>query len=501
MTRTLATGQKRNTLKDAGKKMNPEAIIDPKALVSFLILVGAVVIARSFYSFRKIVNDENPIFFVGSARNRFLFHLYMGMMVFFLIGYSGVLCSVLTGVELTGNHLVALIFFLGAVFIYLGVTIQSRMLQTLRETFTRAIRMLIATVEVRDPYTIGHSEHVANLAVMIFDHLPEEARAGIDRGMLGITGLLHDIGKIGVPEAVLNKMGRPDLEEWDMIRQHVSIGRSLLKKLEGIGAVTEWVLYHHERIDGKGYLGMGADEIPPASKIIAVADTFSALVTDRPYRKGKSNREAMEILLNCIGTQLDGTIVETLCSIEGRLIDNCRPEALLLDYLDEIKRLNEHVSSKTGDTGFAGGVVSWDAGLIFLGKIIEFSRENRFHTTVCTLTIKNLHEIDRDFGYHEADEVSSAFENLFVNFIRDTDIAIKCQRDQFILVFPKCSAGDSMKLVDRILRGFDPGSRDGQKYSVGISREFTSYDPDDEGSAEKMKKFVGDLSDRGPGLF
>ena len=158
------------------------------------------------------------------------------------------------------------------------------MLIQVRENYFNTIRMLVRAVEIRDPYTMGHSEHVANLCMLCYAHLPQSLQKGIDAELLRCTALMHDIGKIGVPERILNKTGRLTNDEWEAVRQHTTIGKDFLSKMDIYNSVPDWVAYHHERIDGSGYHGLINDEIPFAARLLAVTDTFSAIVTNQGER-------------------------------------------------------------------------------------------------------------------------------------------------------------------------------------------------------------------------
>lgn len=156
---------------------------------------------------------------------------------------------------------------------------------------------LAAALDARDPYTAGHSLRVAEYAVKIgrLAELPEER---IDE--LRKAALLHDIGKIGIRDAVLLKEGRLTDEEWEQIKQHPVLGEAILKQIEPADAMAPFlpgVRSHHERYDGKGYPdGLAGEDIPLFGRIIAVADAFDAMTSDRPYRKGLEPAQALEIL-------------------------------------------------------------------------------------------------------------------------------------------------------------------------------------------------------------
>ncbi|MDL2263761.1 HD domain-containing protein [Synergistaceae bacterium OttesenSCG-928-I11] len=185
-----------------------------------------------------------------------------------------------------------------------------------RQQGSEILKICTNIIGARDEYTQGHSHHVYVVTEAIFEagHFP------IDREKLAHAALLHDIGKILVPENVLNKDCSLSDEEWEIIRQHPVSGCNLLQgtMFEDIG---DWILYHHERMDGKGYHGLSGDGIPLASRIIAVADTFSALRTYRAYRPAKSIQDTIRILKEAAGTQLDANVVQTLLSYDEDFLE------------------------------------------------------------------------------------------------------------------------------------------------------------------------------------
>ena len=162
-------------------------------------------------------------------------------------------------------------------------------------------------IGARDEYTQGHSHHVYIItkAILEIGNLP------LDLFKVGNAALLHGIGKIMIPRSILKKEGALTSEEWELIRRHPEYGKQMLQDTY-FEELSEWILYHHERIDGKGYYGLNKDEIPLASKVIAVADTFSALRTYRSYRPALSVKDTIGILKESAGTQLDEEIVNIL---------------------------------------------------------------------------------------------------------------------------------------------------------------------------------------------
>jgi diguanylate cyclase (GGDEF)-like protein len=166
---------------------------------------------------------------------------------------------------------------------------------------------LIIAIDTKDRYTKRHSEDVARYGLFIASCLDLDAEAC---RALRIAGLLHDVGKIGIPDGILRKPGRLSAEESRVVQQHVALGDMIVRDLPDSDVVRAGIRHHHERWDGKGYLhGLAGEEIPLIARILAVGDAFSAMTTTRPYRKAMSVREALLRLADAAGTQLDEDIV------------------------------------------------------------------------------------------------------------------------------------------------------------------------------------------------
>ena len=180
---------------------------------------------------------------------------------------------------------------------------------------------LAGAIDAKDPYTKGHSTSVSRYSEALARaiNLPEDE---VQRIKLG--ALLHDVGKIGIPENVLKKPDKLSDEEWEIMKQHPVIGaEKVLAPNEALRDLIPMVKYHHERIDGKGYPEhLKGDKIPLAAKIVAVADTFHALISDRPYRKGMPIEKACAILREGAGVQWDSDLVRQFISIAPSLTTN-----------------------------------------------------------------------------------------------------------------------------------------------------------------------------------
>jgi diguanylate cyclase (GGDEF)-like protein len=178
------------------------------------------------------------------------------------------------------------------------------------EAYGAVVRSLAAALSERDGYTGEHSNVVRDLAVAVGSALGLEGRALAE---VEAGALLHDVGKIGIPDAILHKTGPLDDEEWDLMREHPAIGERILRQLPGLADVALAVRHEHERWDGRGYPdGLAGEAIPLTSRIVLACDAYNALVSDRPYRAKLSRAEALRELERCAGSQFDPTVVAAL---------------------------------------------------------------------------------------------------------------------------------------------------------------------------------------------
>jgi putative nucleotidyltransferase with HDIG domain len=194
------------------------------------------------------------------------------------------------------------------------------------------LHSLTSAVDAKDAYTCGHSERVALLSRT----LAKEAGypdALVER--IYMAGLLHDVGKIGVPEAVLQKAGKLTPEEFEEIKKHPEIGARILRDIKQVEDIIPGVMYHHERYDGKGYpSGRAGEDIPLFGRIICLADCFDAMTSSRTYRKALPLEVALTEIRRCSGTQFDPTLTDFFLNIgEQRLRD------LLKDHHEQSKKL------------------------------------------------------------------------------------------------------------------------------------------------------------------
>lgn len=205
----------------------------------------------------------------------------------------------------------------------------SMLYDDVRSLLMGLLHSLVNAVDAKDTYTCGHSGRVAMLARTL------ARQAGLSEPMVErvyMAGLLHDVGKIGVPEVVLQKTGRLTPEEFEQIKKHPEIGAKILRDIKQIQDIIPGVLHHHERYDGKGYpAGLSGEQIPMLGRLICLADCFDAMTSSRTYRKAMPLEVALAEIRRCAGTQFDPALTDTFLSIGAdrfrELLANYKPQA------------------------------------------------------------------------------------------------------------------------------------------------------------------------------
>lgn len=214
-----------------------------------------------------------------------------------------------------------------------GVALERvRILNELDNLFFSTMRTLVRAVDAKDPYTHGHSERVTAFALKLASELNLPRH---EREILQLAGLLHDVGKIGIPESVLNKPGDLTDEEYELMKLHPIYGAEIISSIEApyVSEIVTVVKHHHEFWNGNGYPeGMRSEDLPLTARILSLADAFDAMTSDRPYRKGFDMGKAAEVVMSCSGTQFDPDLAEAFYRLykQGKLV---LPKTMALKYV------------------------------------------------------------------------------------------------------------------------------------------------------------------------
>ncbi|MFZ2959693.1 MAG: HD domain-containing phosphohydrolase [Candidatus Ozemobacteraceae bacterium] len=195
--------------------------------------------------------------------------------------------------------------------------------RNLQQAYIQSLSALTSAIDAKDSYTHGHSERVTELSVALGKEINLNKT---DLENLRIASVLHDIGKIGIPENILNKPGRLTDEEFEIIKSHPELGIRILKKVEFLVTVVPIIRHHHERYDGRGYPdALKAEEIPFAARIITIADSYDAMTSDRPYRKAMELEAACSEIMRCKGSQFDPELTEAFVKMMNRQKSESQP--------------------------------------------------------------------------------------------------------------------------------------------------------------------------------
>lgn len=292
---------------------------------------GAVVYEEARKFLNKNIGAETKQLLKGALYQMEIFETTVCIPSYFRNELMGIL---LLGKKINGRKFAGdeLDFFIALASDVAMAIRNARLFKELELELTRKQRLFIhttialaAAIDAKDHYTHGHTARVTNISLEIANKLMQKDKSLFnekDLERLHIASLLHDIGKIGIPESILNKNGPLNEEEKNRIQEHPIIGETILHPIKELEDAVLGVKYHHEKYDGSGYPdGLRGEQIPLIASVIAVADTFDAMTTDRPYRKGLTKEEAVGEMKRVSGKQLDPKITSAFVELfqEGKI--------------------------------------------------------------------------------------------------------------------------------------------------------------------------------------
>ena len=284
------------------------------------IYIGALIMVTNIYRYVRFLRTTQDVLSSGRLRDRVWKYLALVLLSFFLIGYLFI------AIFSRPDFMMAMILFGGSVFVSIVLTLLFVLLQTAKERSLDIAEVLVGVIDARDPNLNGHSRHVQELTMLFYRYLPPALKKEINPVSLAYAALMHDVGKLGVPESILNKPAKLTGEEWIIMRRHPEIGVRILSPLQTFKEIAGWIMYHHERMDGNGYYHLPKEDIPLAARMIAITDTYSAITMRRSYKEPRTHEDAVWIMQEVAGSQLDPELVKIFLSIPRQELEKCIPE-------------------------------------------------------------------------------------------------------------------------------------------------------------------------------
>ncbi len=344
----------------------------------------------------------------------------------------------------------------------------------------QTITTIANTIDAKDEYTRGHSRRVSEYAAAIAEHMGLPEREVTD---IKAIGLLHDIGKIGIPDAVLNKPSRLTNEEYQLMKNHTVIGAEILKDINIIENLDVGTKYHHERFDGRGYPdGLKGEEIPLIARIIAVADAYDAMTSNRVYRKRLEKEAVLKELRDGRNTQWDEQCVNALLSLISRgklpLVDDEADDNMVKQTTKILTRVIDIAGGQTpGDMDTLTGVYGRDSGKSEMQNRIEKIGKG----CILLFDVDDFRGINDRYGFVTGDlclkELVNAIQKVF-----HSSITTRLGADEFIVYSSLClTASDAEKHIEKLFKILSKELKrklvvDEMHVSVGVAEICTEKD-------------------------
>lgn len=348
----------------------------------------------------------------------------------------------------------------------------------------QSILTIAHTVDTKDRYDNKHSVRVALYCREIAKRMNYSEKEIED---IYHTALLHDIGKIAIEDAILNKTSVLTEEEYEMVKKHTSIGADILKDTKFIPGIVDAVRYHHEWYNGSGYNGLEGKEIPEAARIIAVADAYEAMTSDRAYRPRLPKERVMEELIMGRGVQFDPYVIDVMLELleEGLVIDEDSADieadqkddvaesgALLRHVFTERVQETQHELEKDSLTGFLNRKY-------FEEKINNYLLQPRSRGTFFMMDLDNFKKVNDTYGHIAGDELLMIFAEVLRANVRDNDFVCRIGGDEFAIFFPEMDKDHVInQRAENIIKMFANRKREAGygicSVSIGIMTKYTS---------------------------
>ena len=299
-----------------------KGVCEMQVLILLMISSGALLMVVNIARFIKFIRGSRDVLSSGVRTDQIWEGISLILLIFFLVGYITVALTKSADLMLAG------ILFGGSIFVAIILTLIFRLVTTVKENCLNIAETLISVVDARDPNLRGHSQYVQNVTMLLYQYLPAHMRVGINPLSLKFAALMHDIGKLGIPEEILNKPAPLTDDEWKIMRNHPRIGTQILEPLNSFREILPWIEYHHERLDGNGYYKIPPEELNTATRMIALADTYCAITMRRSYKNPRTYEDAVSVFKKVSGTQLDPVLIDIFLTIPKEALRACVPASV-----------------------------------------------------------------------------------------------------------------------------------------------------------------------------
>lgn len=296
--------------------------LNTHTIIFLMIIAGALLMQWNIIRYALFLGGMNDVISAGDKKSTALRVSGLVLLIFFLLGY------LFTAIFGSPDLMMGGILFGGSIFVWIVLNIMFNLTDVVKNRTLEISEMLVGMIEARDTNLSGHSIYVRNLTMLLYKHLPFSLKNKINPVSIEYAALMHDVGKLAVPESILNKPAKLNEDEWKIMKNHPEAGVKMLSPIKSFDAIMPWIKYHHERIDGNGYYGLKGKEIPLEARLICVADSYSAITMKRAYKEAKTYEEGIAILKDCAGSQFDTRLVDIFCSIPKAQVEACMPQIL-----------------------------------------------------------------------------------------------------------------------------------------------------------------------------
>ncbi len=292
--------------------------------------------------------------------------------------------------------------------------------EMLEQLAIQSVKALANAIEARDPYTRGHSERVALISTKIAKKLGFEEES---LKKLELAGLLHDVGKVGIPDLILLKPGKLTDFEYMIMKNHPGMSALIVSEITPLNSIIPWIKYHHENFDGKGYPeGLKAKNIPLESRIISIADNYDALSSLRPYRKKMAKNDVIDYIISEFGKKFDPDLREASISVLEEIEDLEEVKSSISPYIEKFREAMVYIDFLTG--------LYWYPYLKnFLKEKIQ---ENQTFYLVL-IDIKGISEINRTKGRIKGDEIIIKTAHYLQSIFLTPSIVVRAGGDDFVV--------------------------------------------------------------------